>query len=553
MQFKTIILKAKPTMFVYYQLFFILVLTASNVLNAQKNEKVDVAIDTTAIRIGEQIQYTITVETDSLDVVHFPEDQTFSPLEMVEALKIDTLKKGEKLRLQRKYALTQFDSGVYVIPPQRIAINEMPVMTDSFQIKVGNVPVDTTKQKLYGIKTAVKVKNRYTQLWKWVIGSLIFGLLLIGGLLLWFFLKKNKSLSKEEQIALLPPYDRALLQLKELENSRYLIQDEYKKYYTQLTDIIRSYLEEEVNVSALESTSDQLIAHLELLRDSGNLNLDTGTIAQFKKVFRTADLVKFAKSKPLISAAEEDRKAVQTIVVKTKEALPSVVEEDQLSEEQLQQVMKLRRKKRLINTFGSVLTFVLFFVAAFLTFKSVGNVKESVLLSSSKALLEGEWVKSAYGYPPITLSTPNVLRRVTLPEPNPLDSIQDRQVFAMVDKTGLFSVSVKAETFSNERPLDFEQSVEQLLVQMEGEGAKNLITKNEEAFTKDGIQGVKVFGSYKKEVSNTNEDLKVKYAALFFGGTGFQQQLTLIWPDSDTYAEEIVQRVIGSLEVKTPE
>jgi len=42
-------------------------------------------IDTTFIKIGEQINYKITVEADSTAQVIFPEGQTFSPLETVEA------------------------------------------------------------------------------------------------------------------------------------------------------------------------------------------------------------------------------------------------------------------------------------------------------------------------------------------------------------------------------------------------------------------------------------------------------------------------------------
>ena len=43
---------------------------------AQQKGTVEVSLDTLAIKIGEQIQYTISVETDSTSVVHFPEGQT---------------------------------------------------------------------------------------------------------------------------------------------------------------------------------------------------------------------------------------------------------------------------------------------------------------------------------------------------------------------------------------------------------------------------------------------------------------------------------------------
>ena len=133
---------------------------------------------------------------------------------------------------------------------------------------------------------------------------------------------ERKPLSEAEKEALLPPYDRALLELKKLDNSKYLIQDEYKQYYSELTDIVRSYLEEDVNVSALESTTDELIVKLEMMKDAGELNLDRDPINQFKSILQTADLVKFAKSKPPTNVALQDRKAVEHIVVKTHEAIP---------------------------------------------------------------------------------------------------------------------------------------------------------------------------------------------------------------------------------------
>ncbi|MEC8832355.1 MAG: hypothetical protein VX772_08345, partial [Bacteroidota bacterium] len=224
---------------------------------SQTGPKVDAEVDTLAIKIGEQITYKITVETDSTDVVFFPEGQTFSPLETVEAIMADTLKNDNKIILQKIYSLTQFDSGAYTIPPQRIAINEQPFFTDSFQVKVADVVVDTTKQKMYDIKPLIEVERSTADMWLTALYILL-GLIVVGGLVYWFFLRK-KPLTEEEKVALLPPYDRALIELKKLENSRYLIQDEYKQYYSELTDIVRSYLEEDVHVSAMESTTSELI------------------------------------------------------------------------------------------------------------------------------------------------------------------------------------------------------------------------------------------------------------------------------------------------------
>ncbi len=515
-----------------------------------QNSTVSVEIDTSSIKIGEQIKYTITVETDSLNLVHFPENQTFSPLEMVEALKIDTTKKKDRITLQRIYALTQFDSGTYVIPQQRIAINEEPFLTDSFRIAVADVAVDTTKQKLYDIKPLVKVERSYAKIWKWLL-IIVLGLSIIGGLLYWFFFRK-KPLSDEEKVALLPPFDRALLQLKELENSRYLIQDEYKKYYSELTNIVRAYLEEDVHISAMESTTDQLIERLELLKDAGELKLEEETLTQFKNVLQTADLVKFAKSKPAITIAEDDRKAVEFIVVKTKEALPEPEEEELLqNEEYLLELEKKRQRKRIWTAAAVLGGLIILGIGTSIAVFGFEDVKDTVLRHPTKRLLEGEWVASSYGYPPISIETPEVLIRKELKEFNPADSIQSAQLFGITDYDGLFSASVSSTTYSNGKTVDFEKAVENILRSLEAKGAKNLIAKNEEAFSKSGVQGLKTYGSYQMSLPESNKSVRTKYAVFLFGGTGFEQQIILTWMDGDSYAEQIVQRITASIDVKT--
>ncbi|WP_245628239.1 BatD family protein [Croceitalea dokdonensis] len=530
---------------------FLSVLCISFIGWSQESAKVLAQIDTASIRIGEQIKYKITVETDSLNIVYFPEDQTFSPLEMVEALSIDTTKNKDRITLQRIYALTQFDSGAYTIPPQRIAINEQPFFTDSFQIKVANVVVDTTKQKMFDIKPLIQVERSNTKLWQTLLWILL-GLMVIGGLVWWFFLRK-KELTEEEKVALLPPYDRALLQLKELENSRYLIQDEYKAYYSELTGIVRSYLDEDVHISALESTTDQLIERLELLKDAGELNIEDDTISQFKQVLQTADLVKFAKSKPPTNKAEQDRAIIENIVVKTKEALPEPDAEELLQNEAyLEELAKKKQRKRIIIAAASLLGVLLVASAAAIASYGFKQVKDTVLGHPTKELLEGEWVESTYGFPPIGIETPKVLLRQEVELPAEIkEQIKDIHVFGYQSTVGLFTVLATSTTFVEAAEPDFDKPIEELLRSFEQQGAKNIITKQEEFNTQAGVKGIKTFGSGKFKIPSSDELVKGKYAILSFGGKGFMQQIVIIWLDDDTYAEQIVERVLASVDVKT--
>ena len=84
--------------------------------------QVSSSIDSTSIKIGEQITYAIQVETDTTNLVVFPEGQTFSPLEVIESFPIDTSKTNANQTLIKKYGLTQFDSGTFYIPKQKVLL-----------------------------------------------------------------------------------------------------------------------------------------------------------------------------------------------------------------------------------------------------------------------------------------------------------------------------------------------------------------------------------------------------------------------------------------------
>ena len=64
------------------------------------------SIDSSTIKIGEQITYKIQVEADSTQLVVFPEGQSFQPLEVIEFYQLDTTKQVNKYNLIKKYGLT---------------------------------------------------------------------------------------------------------------------------------------------------------------------------------------------------------------------------------------------------------------------------------------------------------------------------------------------------------------------------------------------------------------------------------------------------------------
>ena len=123
------------------------------------HSQVTKSVDTTKIRVGEQIEYKINVKTDSTTLVVFPEGQTFTPLEMVESLEIDTTIKEGNYFLEKTYKLTQFDSGAYYIPKQKVVLGDQVIFVDSLKVEVNTIEVDTTKQGLFDIKPLIEVEK----------------------------------------------------------------------------------------------------------------------------------------------------------------------------------------------------------------------------------------------------------------------------------------------------------------------------------------------------------------------------------------------------------
>jgi hypothetical protein len=311
-------------------------------MRGQSASELIVAVDTTKMRIGEQINYTLQLKADSTAQIIFPKQALFAPFEILEESPIDTLRAVSHYLFTKKYALIQFDSGAYWLPPQKVSVNGFAKISDSLLIQVTNVPVDTLKQKLFDIKPIAQVEENFDALTQSLIFGLLAVLILIGLIYSFFFAKKMRKERRKK----LPPFERAIEELKALEAVSPTEHEEYKNYYSRLTDVVRRYLEEEAKISALESTTDELLLKLEALKQSRKLELEKQTIKNLKSVLQTADLVKFARSMPEFGTTAKDRALVQGVVIETKEALPEPTPEEIREREEYRQLLLQKRRKQ---------------------------------------------------------------------------------------------------------------------------------------------------------------------------------------------------------------
>ncbi len=508
------------------------------------------SIDSTKIKIGEQITYKIEVEADTTDLVIFPEGQTFSPLEMIESYKADTTKNQAKYKFIKKYGLTQFDSGSYTIPRQKIIIGTKEYFTDSLKVEVNNILVDSTKQGLYDIKPFIKVEKSSSDWWKTAL--IIIAILALVGFLMYWFIWRKKPLTEEEEIALLPPYERAKMALKKLDESDYLQQAELKDYYSELTFIIRRYLDEKVYDRALESTTDELIYRLKLLRDGNQIELTKGDIKNIETILKRADLVKFAKSAPDIELAKIDRNTIDLEIDNVKQALPQPTEDEKLLDQQYKEEQERKKKRRKIIITAVVALFLI--MATFVGFSlkyGFDYVKDTIIGNDSKELLEGDWVSSDYGIPPIYISTPAVLERV---ESKAIDTIANVNTTAFSYGTLMSPINIMVSTSKLNIPdttkIDLNLAVEGSLQMLEQNGVRDIITKRDKFVTPNAAEGLKVFGTASFPGMLPNQYRKGNYVFLAFTTEHILQQIILVWEDEDRYAEDIMERVLNSVELK---
>ncbi len=514
---------------------------------------VETKIDKKIIKIGAQFNLTLKTTVDTLSTVVFPSTKSFGKLEVIRNYVIDTVRKDDKYDLIKRYGLTQFDSGRYVIPKMTVLINKKSYLSDTISVDVKDVLVDTLKQKMYDIKPISQVENASSNWWKYVFGLIFF----IGiGFLIYFFTKKYQK-KKIEEVVYKTPIEKAIGMLKILETKQLWQKGEIKNYYSELTDIARDYIEEVIEIPAKESTTSELIAGLRKASTDKKLKFTKQSLSNLENVLRQADLVKFAKVEPNQTAIEEDFKRIEKSIISLHQSIPTEEIEDENAEFDAEikrkNVLKKQKKKRI--TLVIILT--LFLLSAttmyFILIKGFSYVKDSIIGHPTKELLESNWITSDYGNPNVTISTPKVLNRLDSKKIFPKSGfsyIKDLNVFAFGNIYDEFSVSLTIYEAKQEVTSGFDGSDKLALQLLEGLDFKNITVKQKDIETKEGVKGVNIYGSASRLDLIKKIPYKFYYEILFFGENNAVQQILIIHKLGDTYSKQIIDRIKNSIELK---
>lgn len=275
-------------------LFFVLI--APFVAMAQT--EVSTKVDAREITIGDQVRYFIEVKGDKQEqLVWAVIPDTFNTLEVIEKGKIDTLNTEGSTIYKQRLLITGFDSGVYQIPAFEFGVvkagSKEVLYTDSFDLYVQTIPVDTTKP-FREIKDIKDVKLTWLDYFTTIFG-IWQGLLLLTFIIMIIYtlVKKKKTPAPVVPKPTETPHQRASRMLAELEQKELWQQDHIKQYYVELTDILRYYIEGRFGISVLELTTDELLDKMRTHKELTNYRDIIGS------ALRIADMAKFAKAQPL--------------------------------------------------------------------------------------------------------------------------------------------------------------------------------------------------------------------------------------------------------------
>src|SRR5699024_8277782 len=205
--------------------------------------------------------------------------------------------------------------------------NEEGFYTDSFEVYVQDVVVDTTKQKLYPLKPALDIRKAISVanwLW-WLLGGILLELLA------YFIWRTRKNIIEKNQE--LPPYEKAIHGLRSIDQAEDLNEGRIKSFYTSLSEILKRYVDEKIDDKALESTTGEFIALLKTYKKEKKLYLKEQIIDSLEAILKRADLAKFAGIRPDRITAKEDRKVIEENISAFEQAIPEPTEEEKLQNE----------------------------------------------------------------------------------------------------------------------------------------------------------------------------------------------------------------------------
>lgn len=275
---------------------------------------------------GEQIQFPqepiqrggIIGTDDSLTVLLELDDSRIPTIDTIQ-------RQSGMLTLNQDITVFAFDSATLYIPPFKfVTQNGDTLQTNSLGLRIfvpfKEVEVDPQKfVDIKGVETPEFVIWDYAEWFLWPLVGLLLVIAAWWGYRYWKARKEN-AVVEAPKAKPLPPHVEAMQRLEELDVKKLWQNGQNKEFYTELTDILRQYIERRFNIPAMEQTSDEILDSLYILAED-----QKSSIQNMRQILAVADLVKFAKFKPLSDDNQLSMMNAKMFIEQTKLV---VIEED---------------------------------------------------------------------------------------------------------------------------------------------------------------------------------------------------------------------------------
>ena len=294
--------------------------------SAQSQQPVVTArLEPDSIGIGDRFDLIIEVEKDLVQVVEFP---VFGPgderFELYEEAAVDTLvREGRRMKLRKRYRLAAFEEGRFNMGRAQVLYADKNILDtlwsggDSLLLEVGTFQIDSTSQSIYDIKPQRTLPFRFAEISGYLLWALV-ALALFGAgywyLRRWLAARGKRVGDLFRPAPPQPPHVVAIRALERLHHQKLWQNNRHKEYYSELTDILRTYISGRWEIGAREMTTDEIVAAMRDIELPDKASLDLVSI------LRNGDLVKFAKDTPGAEQNEADYLKTYYFVEETKPA-----------------------------------------------------------------------------------------------------------------------------------------------------------------------------------------------------------------------------------------
>jgi hypothetical protein len=273
---------------------------------------VRLAVDKDAVNIAESVLFTVEAEVEDGYEAELPRFGEKLGEFGIKDYREDPprLTPEGKVLTRKSYTLEPFLSGDYTISPMQMRFRkkagesagvgtksnadaawEHEITTDEITIKVNSLlQKDQKELTLNPIKGPVGLPAGFVSL-STILVALAAAALTAGGV--FFLLKRSRAAKRQYGEPALPPHELAYRQLQEILDENLIERGELKLFFSKLSDVLRSYMENRFAIRAPRRTTEEFLA--DISRDALFFAEHKVLLVEF---LQNCDLVKFAEHFP---------------------------------------------------------------------------------------------------------------------------------------------------------------------------------------------------------------------------------------------------------------